>query len=169
MSITFRCGYCHKEVNAPDDAVGKTGKCPYCGRSSYIPSAVSEEEIIPLAPLDEEEERKRRKESETQFQRELELLEGGGQTYSGPPLEHREEVKSEDLHHFVVNYCLDMANSNLQRAKMHIRKLKGFGQAGVEAVDDFISGKTLEPALDMLATELVKGLLKELKDELSKP
>ena len=73
MTITFRCEHCHKEVKAPDSAGGKRGKCPHCGQTSYIPSPVSEEDVLPLAPLDSAEERQRRKEIQALLEQEREL------------------------------------------------------------------------------------------------
>src|ERR1017187_3310117 len=108
MSITFRCEHCRKDVQAPDSAVGKRGKCPFCGHSSYIPEPVNEEDVLPLAPVDEEEERRHQQEVHQLFEQERDLI---AQTGSKPeaPLDQREDVKTEDVHHFVVNYCLDMS------------------------------------------------------------
>ncbi len=167
MSITFRCEHCRKEVQAPDDAAGKRGKCPYCKQSNYIPQPVSEDELLPLAPLDEEEERRTAREVEQLRRQESELIaEMGGSGEEAVPLEHREEVKAEDVHHHVVNYCLDMASSRLERAETHVRELKKFGAAGREAVGDFLSGRVIEPALDIIPRELLNGLLTQLNSSL---
>ncbi|MHC4982161.1 MAG: TFIIB-type zinc ribbon-containing protein [Planctomycetota bacterium] len=163
MSITFQCEHCRREVEAPDEAAGKRGKCPFCGQSNYIPSAVSGADVLPLAPINEEEERRRQQEIQKLMERERQLLsEKGGET--PPPLEHRENLKSDDLHHFVVNYCLDVAKDNLKRAEQHVQQLKRFGEVGLEAVDDFISGKALEPALDSIPTRTLQSFLKELRE-----
>jgi len=166
MSITFRCEHCRKEVEAPDDAGGKRGKCPFCGQSNYIPLPVGEDDVLPLAPIDEEDERRREEEVRKLLQQEQDLLSAiGGE--AAPPLEHRKDLKSADLHHFVVNYCLDVAKGNLQRAEKHAEQLKRFGRQGLEAVDDFISGKVLEPALDAIPTKTLQGLLKKMRERIS--
>ena len=168
MSISFQCEHCRKQVNAPDDAGGKRGKCPYCGQSNYIPTPVSEDDIIPLAPIDEADERHREEVVHELFEMEQDLLDERKDTASKtPPLEHREDVSQEELHHFVVNYCLDMAASKLERANMHAQQLKKFGKVGVQAVDDFITGSTLEPALDSIPSRLLNGFLKQLRKEVA--
>jgi phage FluMu protein Com len=163
MPITFRCGGCKKEVTAPDTAAGKKGKCPHCGRMNPIPLPPEEDDdVIPLAPLDEEEERRAQAERRALYEQEQELLSETG----GPvlvPLEHRGDLTSEDLHHFVVNYCLDLADGKLPRAEQNVEQLRRFGMLGIEAVDDFIEGMATEPALDHIPRPVLQGFLKELK------
>lgn len=166
MSITFECGNCQKTIKAPDEAGGKRGKCPYCGNSVFVPSpAVQEEEEILLAPLDEEEEQRRKKVTEELLQYEKTFYSGED---SAPPipLEHRDNLTSADFHHFVVNYCLDMNHSNLERAEMHVQKMKPFRQLALAAVDEFLTGKVHEPALDPIGKQIVAGFLRALKRDL---
>jgi len=165
MSIQFRCDHCGKQVVAPDSAGGQRGKCPYCNGSNYIPAPVGEDELVPLAPIDEGEEQRRQKEIDALFQAEREILaESGG----GPsvPLEHREDLLVEDLHHFVVNYCLDMAKGNLSRARRHVDSLRQYGTMGSEAVNDYITGKTKERALSDLPPKVLQTYLAQLRSEL---
>jgi phage FluMu protein Com len=163
MTITFRCEHCRKEVKAPDSAAGKRGKCPYCGNSSYVPSSEKPEEI-PLAPMNEEEERRRKEEERKLFEQERQIIaERGGD--AEVPLEHRQDYKAEDLYHFVVNYCLDMSQSNLERAETHVRSLKKYGYTAAQAVDDFVSGKALEPALEAIPAKVLRGFLKQLREQ----
>jgi phage FluMu protein Com len=166
MGITFRCEHCRKEVEAPDAAAGKRGKCPFCRKSNYIPAPVSEEDVLPLAPVDEQEERRRAEKVQKLLEEEKELLEEQ-RGEAAPPLEQREDLASEELHHFVVNYCLDMANSKLERAGVHVKRLKEFGGLGVEAVDDFIDGNAAEPALEAIPPKVLQGFLSELKSQVS--
>jgi phage FluMu protein Com len=166
MSITFRCEHCRKEVEAPDGAAGKRGKCPFCGQSNYIPLPVSEDDLLPLAPIDDEEEQHRRQEIQELIEQERELaIEGKGQLL--PPLDHREDLKSQDLHHFVVNYCLDIAGGQRGRAETHAEQLRRSGQQGLQAVDDFITGKAIEAALDAIPTGTLQGYLKHLRERVS--
>jgi len=165
MSITFRCQYCRKEIKAPDTAGGKRGKCPFCGESTYIPSPVSEEDLLPLAPLDEDEERRRRQQIDTLYEQERELIRLSAR---GPvePLEERQNLTSADLHHFVINYVLDMARGNTEAADAQVAKLRRFGALGPEAVDDLAGGKAREPALDALPKRVRANFLAELRAKL---
>ncbi|MCL2700568.1 MAG: RNHCP domain-containing protein [Phycisphaerae bacterium] len=165
MSIQFRCDHCGKQVVAPDSAGGQRGKCPYCNGSNYIPAPVGDDELVPLAPLDEGEERRRQKEIDSLFLAEREILAESG----GPPavpLEQREDLQVEDLHHFVVNYCLDMGKGNLSRARRHVESLRQYGTMGAEAVNDYLTGKTKEPALNTLPPKVLQGFLTQLRGEL---
>jgi len=128
---------------------------------------VSEDEVLEVAPLDEAEERQREEELEDLLAQEDELLAEKDPDGDLPPLDQREDLTSNDLHHFVVNYCLDMSRSKLDRAQVHSAKLKKFGYLALEAVDDFVSGKAIEPALSQLPAALVQGFLKQLRQELS--
>ena len=165
MSITFQCEHCRKEVKAPDEAAGKRGKCPFCGRSNYIPAPVSEEELLPLAPIDEAEERRREAEVQKLLEQERALLSDRKEP-PPPPLEQRDDVKSDELYHLVVNYCLDSAQNNAKRAAKQVELLKRCGQKGLQAVDDFISGKAIEPALDSIPTKTLRGMLEELRERI---
>ena len=60
MTIAFRCSHCHKDVQAPDAAAGKRGKCPFCGQSNYVPAPVAPADELDLAPVDEAADRRRR-------------------------------------------------------------------------------------------------------------
>jgi len=164
MSISFRCEHCGKKVEAPDSAGGKRGRCPYCKQSCYVPSPVSEDEILELAP--EEEDRSDGAEEEKVRQHEWALRAEMGGEAAPIPLDHKEDLKSEDLHHLVVNYCLDMADSKLDRAKLHLAELKKVRHTAREAVDDFLTGKVLEPALDTVPPKLLQGFLNQLREEL---
>ena len=137
MPITFQCEHCRKQVKAPDGAGGKRGKCPHCGQSNYIPMPAAGDNGISLAEIDTEEERRRREEEEALLRQERELIAETAPP-QGAPLEQREDLTSEDLHHFVVNYCLDIAAGKLDRAETHIEQLMKHGQLGATAVDDFL-------------------------------
>lgn len=165
MSILFHCEHCRKEVKAPDDAGGHRGKCPYCSQSNYIPLPAEEREEIPLKEVDEQEERRAAEEAHRLMEAEQELLREMG----GPPaapLEQRDNLSVTDLYHFIVNYCLDMANGQLERAQTHVGSLKKFGPLGLQAVEDSLSGRVQEAALDSLPTRVVQGYLKQLRADL---
>lgn len=166
MTITFQCTECHKEVKAPDAAAGKRGKCPFCGHSVFIPAPVAEDDLIPLAPIDEEEERRRSENIRELFRRERDIIAETG-SKPAPPLEQKEDLGAPDLHHYVVNYCLDMAEGKLQRADHTAEQLKKLGSPGKEAVDDFVQGRITEKALDSIPKPVLKAFLTQLKSKLA--
>ncbi len=181
MSITFTCQHCRKSVEAPASAAGKRGKCPYCGETSYVPDpSVTEEDEIPLAPLNEEEERRRQEEIEQLRRQEEALLhETGDETVSDPEAGGRagagdtgstlgSDYTAEDLYQVVSTYVVDMTNSKLEQAQRHARKLRQYGYTGIQAVEDFLSGRAESEALSDLPSKLVNGILKQLRDELKK-
>jgi hypothetical protein len=170
MPIKFECTECHKIVTAPDAAGGKRGKCPFCGRLVDIPlpppppePQEDDPDLIPLAPIDEDEERKFASERKALYAQEQGLLEAMSPSEDSVPLEQREDLSSEDLHHFVVNYLLDMFDGNLARAGTQADKLRSLGFAGIGAVDDFLEGKADEPALGHIPAPIREGFLRELK------
>jgi hypothetical protein len=167
VTIKFHCESCGNLVQAPDDAGGKRGKCPHCQRSNFIP-APEGEEPLELAPLDEEEERRRRLEVERLMKAERSLLAETSQVEDTPRLSQKDraEVTNDDLHHLVVNYCLDMFNGQFARAGEHAAKLSEYGAPGRAAVNDFITGKLLEPALDRIPLRVLQGYLNDLNKSL---
>ena len=167
MSISFRCEHCGKKVEAPDSAGGRRGKCPYCKQSNYIPMPVSEDELFELAP-EEDEPPRSGPEAEAISEQERALIAEIGGAYTGRvPLEQREGLKTEDLHPFVVNYCLDLSDSRLDRAGMHLTELRKVPKIALAAVDEFLSGQALEPALDKIPPKILQGFLTQLRKELA--
>ena len=170
MPIKFECTECHRIVTAPDAAGGKRGKCPFCGRLVNIPlppppppAEQEDPDLIPLAPIDEDEERKLAQERKALYAQEQGLLDAMTPPEDSVPLDQREDLSSEDLHHLVVNYLMDMFEGNLTRAEMHADKLRSLGFAGIGAVDDFLEGKADEPALKKIPAPIREGFLRDLK------
>ena len=161
--VQFICEHCRKVVAAPDEAAGKRGKCPHCQQTSYIPLPHDQEEEIPLAPVEDDLTPQQREEQEALREMEKLILAEDAATPAAAPLEARADVTADDVSHLVVNYCLDMAGSQLERAQMHVAKLKTFGYAGIEAADNLLSGKTLEPALDMIPVKVLHAFLEQMK------
>ncbi|MBL7134592.1 MAG: hypothetical protein ISS78_10885 [Phycisphaerae bacterium] len=162
MAITFRCEHCGKEVKAPDGAGGKRGKCPHCGQSNYIPTPTGQDDVIPLAEIDTEEEKQRQEQEKALLEQERELIAETAPPQAAP-LDQREDLTSEDLHHLVINYCLDMAAGKLERAETHVTELKKHGRLGTTAVDEFLKGKATEPALNDIPAPVLQGFLKQLR------
>jgi len=166
MAIKFLCEHCHNEVTAPDGAAGKRGKCPFCSKSMAIPAPISEDDVFAMAPIDEEEERRIKEEEEALLRQDAALLDRTDDGSTSTPLEHRSDVSPGELRHFAINYCLDMAASNLDRASTHVAKLKTFGPVGRQAVDGLLADEMPDPALGALPEPLVKGFLSQLRGEL---
>lgn len=167
MTIQFHCEHCRKKIEAPDEAGGRRGKCPYCKGSNYIPAGGDTEEID-LAPIDEHQEKLRKQEVHDLIEAERDLLSETSLSPSTPRLSERDdnEVSTEDLHHVVVNYCLDMSNGDLERAETYVTQLRRFGDTSLQAADDFLSGRVLEPALDSIPVKVLQGFLKNLMGDL---
>ena len=169
MAISFNCEHCGKKIKAPDNVGGKRGKCPYCKQECYIPAPVSEDEVYDLVTEDPGELQREAAEAQSLRQQERDLLAESGVREAGPAmaLEDRKNLKPEDLYHLVVNYCLDMSGSNIERAEAHIDKMANVRRTASVAVDDFLQGKVIEPALDPIPTKLLQGFLQTLKTKLS--
>ncbi len=170
MSITFNCEKCGKKIVAPDEAGGRRGRCPYCQASNYIPSPIKDDEIYDLAPEDADEEARRQKELDEIRRQSHALISelGNPELAAGPQgMEMRDDLKPEDLHGYIVNYCLDMAGSKLDRAKTHLAELKKVKRMARSEVDRFISGDILEPALDAIPAKIRMGFLNTLKAALA--
>jgi predicted RNA-binding Zn-ribbon protein involved in translation (DUF1610 family) len=50
MAISFSCQKCGKKLKAPDNAAGKSSKCPGCGSTVTCPEAVYDAELMEAAP-----------------------------------------------------------------------------------------------------------------------
>ncbi|NQU75381.1 MAG: hypothetical protein HQ546_03570 [Planctomycetes bacterium] len=163
MTIKFHCEYCGKIVQAPDSAGGQRGKCPHCQRSNFIP-APEGGEPLDLVPLDEQSEMQRRQEIDALLAAERELLAQTTRGETTPRISQKEtaELASEDLHHLVINYCLDMSDGKLERAETHVLKLNAHKGPNRQAVSDFLTGKILEPVLDIVPTKVLQGFLTDL-------
>jgi hypothetical protein len=164
MSIQFHCEHCGKEILAPDEAGGRRGKCPYCEKSNFIPNPKAAEEDLELAPLDENEEQERQREIRHLLEQEKAILQETSREETTPRLSQKDasDVKAEDLHHLVVNFCLDMSGGMLERADTHVMKLNEHSHVARQAVREFLDGKVLEPALDPIPTRVREGYLKNL-------
>lgn len=126
------------------------------------PDPNQEDDLIPLAPLNEEQEAQRQ-------QLEQQLRELGADLIAetgGPPpipLEHREHLSPEDLEHFVVNYCLDAVQGRRERLILHAARLVQFEHLGLEAIRRFQQGLVEEPALREIPAPTLRALLKDLE------
>lgn len=123
-----------------------------------------DDDLIPLAPLDEDEEQRRREAMENDLRSNHDLLEAMTRRPS-VPLEHRENLITTDLEHFVINYCLDSYDGHSQRAYTHAIQLRRFGALGKQTAQEFIDGKK-DPALKHIPSDRLAKLFQTLLDEL---
>ncbi len=160
MSIELHCPKCQKLIRAPDEAGGKRGKCPYCKGSMYIPMPVSDDDVIPLAPIDPEEERRDAELRHESAKYASDVAHAGGvvDPDSGP---NGGEV---DVDADLAAYVLAMHQSDLAAAEAATARLK---RAGVSARKR-IKGAIGDPdslACGDVPPPLVQGFLKKLKGD----
>ena len=165
MTIKFNCQQCRKEIQAPDAAGGKRGKCPYCATSNYVPMPVAEDDTIPLAPVDEQDELQRQKEIEELLRQERALLAETGEEPSERGAES-DAGGATDLRQLVVEYCLDMHKGKLPKAQATAAALKKNPSAALRLVGDFMSGREIEPGLATMPGALLQGFLRQLRGQL---
>ncbi len=165
MSIELHCPKCNKLIRAPDNAGGKTGKCPYCKASAYIPAPPANEEIIPMAPLDEEEEHRLERERQASSQYIASIGRGDGMRPDEGGLPTREVSADINFDAEVDRFILAMRDSQLDEAD---RAAKALGSAGARARDHVqrLIHDELAPAVENVPPPVVLGFLKNLSDRL---
>ena len=124
-----------------------------------------DDNTIPLAPLDEEEEERQRqlKKELAELGRDL-IAETGAKGVI--PLEHRENLSAADFEHFVVNYCLDMYRAHPEKTYSYVKTMRKHIDFAREALKNFRSGKTTEPALKIIPVERLEKLFEKLAGQL---
>ncbi len=122
------------------------------------------DDTLPLAPLDEEEERQRREALRREQEEQRDLLAAMTRRPT-VPLEHRENLSTSDLEHFVINYVLDLSAGHRDRACLHVLQLQTFGALGIETVEEFLQGKR-DPALRSVPPTTLRRYLRYLRDRI---
>jgi DNA-directed RNA polymerase subunit RPC12/RpoP len=166
MTISYNCEHCGKNIQASDAEGGKRGKCPFCQGSNYVPAPIEDEELFDLAPEDDDLSSKAEQAEVRRLGGEL-MSELGPSDDVNPPLEQRTDIKIEDLYPFVVNYCLDMSNSKLDRLRAHVVELRRHRGMAKSAVDDFLNGRAKEAGLNQIPPKVLQAFLLQLKKELA--
>lgn len=169
MSIELHCPQCQKLIRAPENAGGRRGKCPYCGNSVYIPMPPSEEDVIPIAPVDEEEERRTEEERRRSIRYAAMVdhaTEGGGAGVAdAEPTFDDSPGEVVDLAAEVETYVLAMRDSKLDAAEAAVSRMRRVGARA----RDFVEGLFLDempPEYENVPAPVVKGFLKRLLDQL---
>lgn len=125
----------------------------------------TDDDLIPLQPLDEQEEQRQRDLEEQIRSSSREYL---AEIRGDPPipLEHREDLSAADVGHFVVNYCIDRMQGRDERAATQARQLRRFPRIGQEAVEYYLRGKWTEAVLDPIPPKQLRVFLRQLLVEL---
>ncbi len=180
MPIEIHCPACSKGIRAPDDAGGKTGKCPYCGAAVYIPMPAAELDEIPLAPVDPKLEREReklRKDSIT-YAASVDQEQGGkydvtpsakggkssGATGRERPASARDE-EPIDVHDLVEKFIFAMRDSDLNEADRIATRLK----RRKDQTHEYVQGLLLDQmglSVKGVPQAVVNGFLKNLLERL---
>ncbi len=173
MPIELHCPQCEKLIRAPDNAGGKHGKCPYCDTKVYIPVPFADNDLLALAPVDEEEERRAEKERQEALRytttmdkdADLKVVPDEPPAARGPA--RRPEAPGEviEVGELVESFIIAMRDSKLDEADRIARQLK---RAGARA-RDHVEGMLLDPTpppIEGVPRPLVQGFLKALLERL---
>jgi hypothetical protein len=173
MPIEFHCEHCNKLIKAPDDAGGRTGKCPHCGSPTYIPRPIVGEEELDLAPLDPDDEQKTKRAimEDAAVQRKL-LHErsipgepagrGGGKSNPTAPV----PVSARTLSTLIVSFVEAMSSGKLDKAEEVANELIKTRQQAQRILDE-MSGEDLGAyGMPALPRPVLLGFLKQLRAKL---
>ena len=176
MSIELHCPICAKHIRAPDDAGGKRGKCPACGASVYIPMPMSDDDVIPLAPLDENDEQRAEelRQEAVQYAASLDkdpAGRAGGSDDAGGARASRAAAENEpgevvDYGDLAARFVIAMKNSKLDDAERIAARLKRAGMRARDHVESLFLDQ-IPPNIKDVPPPLVKGFLKTLLERLS--
>ena len=173
MSIELHCPHCQLLIRAPDDAGGKQGRCPGCKQTLYIPTPIRDDDIIPLAPLDEEDSRR----DEELFEESVRYMASVSHDQAKPgedegPAARRGAGQPEragevvDIGAMVSRFVLAMKDSNLDEAEKITQRLQRVGVRARDHVESLFLDQ-MPPKIKDVPPQLVKGFLKTLLDRLS--
>lgn len=162
MSIEIHCPKCQKLIRAPDNAGGRHGKCPYCKCDIYIPTPPSDDDVIPIAPIDVAEERhdQELREESTRFASELGHGSGSGAAGSDVAPPDPADVEAD-----VEAFVRAMHKSAFETADMAVARLKRLGTPARDHVQELLAAQT-PPAFGSIPGPLAHGFLKNLLDRL---
>jgi len=177
MAIEFHCEHCNHRVRAPDDAGGRTGKCPHCHNATYIPRPPARgEDDLDLAPLDDrEEERRKRAEAEDAALR-MKLLHErsapgdrqlpGGAKSRPSTATPAAPATAKHLTSLIVNYVEAMSGGRLEKAEELARQLTAHRAQAFAILDDMGREELSAYGLPNLPKPVLAGFLKQLRSKL---
>ena len=170
MSISFRCEGCTKTVKAPDEAGGKWGKCPHCGRKCYIPmpaDAFDNEDELVLAPIDEKEEEAIKKLRMQTFSLTQNIL----HETAGDDDEDEDDledgiVSERELIRLIVVYLRQMVDGKLDQAEETQKNIIPNAEVAMQILRQMKKTEQPEPELADVAPRVLLGLMKGLNAKL---
>lgn len=172
VAIEFHCEHCNHLIKAPDEAGGRTGKCPFCHSPTYIPRPAAEQDLD-LAPLDDAEEQKRRKEALEAAALQRSLLHeraapgepgrgtkqpaGGGGGFVSP---------AKSIAALIVSYVEAMSGGKLDKAEEVAKELGRQSSSAVTVLDEMARENLAGYGLPALPKPVLLGFLKQLRQKL---
>jgi hypothetical protein len=174
MPIELHCPQCEKLIRAPDNAGGKHGKCPYCDTKVYIPVPFADDDLLALAPVDEEEERRAERERQealrytTAMDKDSDLKVAPPDDAAGPrSAGRRPDAPGEviEVGELAERFVLAMRDSKLEDADRIARQLKRAGSRARDHIEGMLLDPT-PPPIEGVPKPLVHGFLKALLERL---
>ena len=173
MAIEFHCEHCNHLIKAPDDAGGRTGKCPHCQNATYIPRRADEGELD-LAPLDDEDEKRRKKEAMEAAAYQRSLLhernvpgEKGAKAAPGKPGSPAPFVSpAKHVTGLIVAYVEAMSSGKLDKAEAVTDELRPQKATVVGILDEMARDDLGVYGLPALPKPVLMGFLKQLRQKL---
>lgn len=173
MAIEFHCEHCNHVIKAPDDAGGRTGKCPFCHNPTYIPRPAEKDELD-LAPLDEGDESRRRKAAleDAAYQRSLlhersvpgESGRGGAKKAGAAPTPFVSPSKT--VTSLIVGYVEAMSSGKLDKAQEMAGALAAQKSNAVAVLDEMSREDLSGYGLPALPKPVLLGFLKQLRQQI---
>ena len=167
MTITFHCEHCGKNIEAPDNAGGKWGKCPACHKKVYVPGLGSTEELK-LAPIDESElARQKRLMAEThEIEQEI-LSEKEVPNDSTEVATSASEISDKELTKNIIIYLRQMADGELDQAERISNSITFCGGRALKILDQIALSEIPEPELADIPQQALSGLIRNLRTRIS--
>lgn len=168
MAIEFHCNHCGRMIRASAEHSGKSGKCPSCHQSVYIPTPSEDLEPLRLAPLDQTEEQRRERlldESRELAQR-LRKEKDAPPEVAKPTLpEPVGDVRLEiDMEGLIIEYAVEMAAGNLVAAEELAADIRSDMSQAEEVIQRLMVDELPPPRLAKIPRPVLVGFLKQLRE-----
>ena len=168
MAIIFHCEHCGKKIEAQDSAGGKWAKCPSCKNKLYIPEAdTGGDDEFTLAPIDEDAKKKERKLMAETHRLTQDILKEKGDGPGKMSKTSSFEISEKDLMKNIILYLRQMANGELDDAKITLSSIKPYSGQAVKLVDRIALSDIPEPELADIPGQVISGLIRTLREEIS--
>lgn len=168
MTINFHCQSCKKTIKAQDKAGGKWGNCPHCNLKCYIPlPPATEEDEIKLIPIEDEGfkdyEEKMQETEDLQYDILHETIHSDKDAV-GFEFTAADEKK---LWKNIIVYLRQMADGELDAAGSTTDGIARYGDHAREIINKMSGAELPEPELADIAPRVLKGLMKNLLNDLN--